>query len=163
MRKKQITGIYHACKINKSSAQLPLKSMFRYTLEGERVWDYTCMKVSRHCFTLEDGRTRHVRMWNLFVHSDFCCCFNTTPTDRDSATENNWNICFPVFPEFNWFHSFLSPGKHISAFQPKGCTAKPYLQTLGSVKSMTNVCPKTRTILGRGTEMFVQSGSAVFF
>lgn len=39
--------------------------------------------------TLEDGRTRHVRMWNFFVCSDFCCCFNSTPIDRDNATENN--------------------------------------------------------------------------
>lgn len=83
-----------------------LKSMFGYTLEGERVWDYTCMKVFQALHSLWKMQDEEVRMWNLFVCSEFCCCFNTTHTDTDSATENNWNICFSVFPEFNWFYTF---------------------------------------------------------
>lgn len=93
IKKKQVTGTYDACKISRTRVRLPQQS-------EEYVWVHTrrrkSLRLHLHeerspstAITLEDGRMRHMRMCNLFVHSDFCCCFNTTPTDRDSATENN--------------------------------------------------------------------------
>lgn len=110
-------------------------------------------------FRLADDRMKCVRTWNLCTQASAAALFNTTPTDREIATENNEKIFFSVFPEHRTqliLYFFLSPGKHISAFQLKGCITKPCVQTLGSVTSPTEVCPKTRVVLGRSAEMSVQ-------
>lgn len=98
-------------------------------------------------------------MESLCTQASAAALFNTTPTDREIATENNEKIFFSVLPEHRTqliLYFFLSPGKHISAFQLKGCITKPCIQTLGSVTSPTEVCPKTRVVLGRSAEMSVQ-------